>query len=34
MFDYGAAVVGTHPAPTVRDRLEAEQNKCARLITG
>ncbi|KAF0287945.1 hypothetical protein FJT64_013671 [Amphibalanus amphitrite] len=34
LFDYGAAVVGTHAAPTVRERLEAEQNKCARLITG
>ncbi|KAF0303391.1 Dynein heavy chain, cytoplasmic [Amphibalanus amphitrite] len=34
LFDYGAAVVGTHAAPSVRERLEAEQNKCARLITG
>ena len=34
LFDYGAAVVGTHAAPAVRERLEAEQNKCARLITG
>ncbi|KAF0295113.1 ATP-dependent RNA helicase DDX51 [Amphibalanus amphitrite] len=34
LFDYGATVVGTHAAPTVRERLEAEQNKCARLITG
>ena len=31
LFDYGAAVVSTHAAPTVRDRLAAEQNKCARL---
>ena len=34
LFDYGAAVVGTHAAPATRERLEAEQNKCARLITG
>ena len=34
LYDYGAAVVGTHAAPATRDRLEAEQNKCARIITG
>ena len=34
LFDYGAAVFGTHAAPSVKGRLEAEQNKCARVITG
>ena len=34
LYDYGAAVYGTHCAPAVREKLEAEQNKCARLITG
>ena len=34
LFDYGAAVVGTQAPPAVRERLEAGQNKCARLITG
>ncbi|KAF0301201.1 putative RNA-directed DNA polymerase from transposon BS [Amphibalanus amphitrite] len=34
LFDYGAAVFGTYAAPSVRGRLEAEQNKCARVITG
>ena len=34
LFDYGAAIFGTYAAPSVRDRLEAEQNKCARVITG
>ena len=34
LFDYGAAIFGVHAAPTVRERLEAEQNKSARVITG
>lgn len=34
LFDYGAGVFGTYAAPSVRGRLEAEQNKCARVITG
>ena len=34
LFDYGAAIFGTHAAPAIRERLEVEQNKCARLITG
>ena len=34
LFDYGAAVFGPHCAPAVRDKVEVEQNKCARLITG
>ena len=34
LYDYGAAVFGTYAAPSVRERLEAEQNKCARIITG
>ena len=34
LFDYGAAIFGTYAAPSVRGRLEAEQNKCARAITG
>ena len=34
LFDYGAAIFGTYAAPSVRGRLEAEQNKCARVITG
>ena len=34
LADYSAALVGTHAAPSVRARLEAEQNKCARIITG
>ena len=33
-FDYGAAVVGTQAAPAIRERLEAERNKWAHLITG
>ncbi|KAF0313093.1 putative RNA-directed DNA polymerase from transposon BS [Amphibalanus amphitrite] len=32
--DYGAALYSTHAAPSVRARLEAEQHKCARVITG
>ena len=32
--DYGAAFYSTHAAPSVRARLEAEQHKCARVITG
>ncbi|KAF0297262.1 RNA-directed DNA polymerase from mobile element jockey [Amphibalanus amphitrite] len=32
--DYGAALYSTHAAPFVRARLEAEQHKCARVITG
>ena len=34
LADYGAAVHLTHAAPSVRQSLEAEQNACARLITG
>ena len=34
LFDYGAAVYGVHAAPSARDKLEAEQHKCARIITG
>ena len=34
LFDYGAAVYFTHAAPTVRERLEVEQRRCARVITG
>lgn len=34
LVDYSAALVGTHAAPSVRAKLEAEQNKCARVITG
>ena len=34
LFDYGAAVYRVHAAPSVRDKLEAEQHKCARIITG
>lgn len=34
LFDYGAAVFFNHAAPSVRDRLEVEQRRCARLITG
>ena len=34
LFDYGAAIFGIHAAKSVRDKLEAEQNKCARIITG
>ncbi|KAF0310304.1 Trafficking protein particle complex subunit 11 [Amphibalanus amphitrite] len=34
LFDYGAAIYFTHAAPAVRERLEVEQRKCARLITG
>ena len=32
--DYGAAFYSTHAAPSVRARLEAEQHKCARVLTG
>ena len=32
--DYGAAFYSTHAAPSVRARLEAEQHKCARMLTG
>ena len=32
--DYGAAFYSNHAAPSVRTRLEAEQNKCARVVTG
>ncbi|KAF0305655.1 Nuclear pore complex protein Nup155 [Amphibalanus amphitrite] len=32
--DYGAALYSTHAAPSVRARIEAEQHKCARVITG
>ena len=34
LVDYSAALVGTHAAPTVRRKIETEQNKCARVITG
>lgn len=34
LYDYGAAIFGTHCAPAARKKLEAEQNKCSRLITG
>lgn len=34
LFDYGAAVFFNHAAPAVRERLEVEQRRCARLITG
>ena len=34
IFDYGAAIYFTHAASPVQKRLEAEQRKCARVITG
>ena len=34
IFDYGAAAHHSHAAPTTRQLLEVEQNKCARAITG
>ena len=34
LVDYSAAILFAHAAPAVRDKLEAEQNKCARAITG
>ena len=34
LFDYGASIYFNHAAPTVRERLEVEQRKCARVITG
>ena len=34
VFDYGAAIFFNHAAPEVRDKLEVEQRKCARVITG
>ena len=34
LYDYSAAIFGTSSAPSVHERLEAEQNKCARAITG
>ena len=34
VFEYGAVVHFTHAAPVLRDKIEAEQNKCARIITG
>ena len=34
VFDYGAAIFFTHASPAVRERLETEQRKCARVITG
>ena len=34
VFEYGAAVYFNHAAPAVREKLETEQRKCARLITG
>ncbi|KAF0294379.1 putative RNA-directed DNA polymerase from transposon BS [Amphibalanus amphitrite] len=34
LADYGAAVYMTHAAPASRQALEAEQNACARIITG
>ena len=30
----GAAIYGSYCAPSVKEKIEAEQNKCARLITG
>ena len=32
--DYGAAIYSSHAAPATRAKLEAEQHKCARIITG
>ena len=34
IFDYGAAVFFNHASPAVRERLETEQRKCARVVTG
>ena len=34
LYDCGAAIFGTQLAPSVREHLDAEQNKCARTITG
>ena len=34
VFDYGAAIFFNHASPSVRERLETEQRKCARVITG
>ena len=34
LFDYGASIYFNHAAPAVRERLEVEQRKCARVITG
>ena len=34
LYDCGAAIFGTQSAPSVREHLDAEQNKCARTITG
>ena len=34
VFEYGAAVYFTHASPALRVKIEAEQNKCARIITG
>ncbi|MEL6816674.1 MAG: reverse transcriptase family protein, partial [Cyanobacteria bacterium J06598_3] len=34
IFDYSAAVFFSHASPAVRKKIEAEQNKCARIITG
>ena len=33
LFDYGAVVYGVHASPSARDKLEAEQRKCAWIIT-
>ena len=32
--DYGAAIFYNHAAPSVRKKLETEQRKCARVVTG
>ena len=34
LFDCGAAVYGVHASPSARGKLEAEQQKCARIVTG
>ena len=34
VFEYGAAAHFTHAAPALRDKIEVEPNKCARIITG
>ena len=33
-WEYGACVYMNHAAPTARAKLEAQQNRCARIITG
>ncbi|XP_043226976.1 uncharacterized protein LOC122384061 [Amphibalanus amphitrite] len=34
VFEYGAAVYFTHASPALRVKIETEQNRCARIITG